>query len=95
MGCTKPVPNVPLLGAFAALCGLITLDAVQAAIGQKFSGAVAQGNIEAAREAYNLVMAAYEPVEAAAALGRPEPGVAPLGGSAVREATNVGANHHA
>lgn len=51
----RAVPNVPLLGAFAALCGLITLEAVQAAIGQKFHGAVAQGNMEAAREAYNIV----------------------------------------
>ena len=53
----RPVPNVPLLGAFAALCGLISLDAVQAAIGQKFSGKVAQGNQDAAREAYDLVKA--------------------------------------
>ena len=52
----RPVPNVPLLGAFAALCGLISLDAVQAAIGQKFSGKVAQGNRDAAREAYDVVM---------------------------------------
>jgi 2-oxoacid:acceptor oxidoreductase gamma subunit (pyruvate/2-ketoisovalerate family) len=41
----RPVPNVPLLGAFAALGGLISLDAVQAAIRQKFKGAVAQGNM--------------------------------------------------
>jgi Pyruvate/2-oxoacid:ferredoxin oxidoreductase gamma subunit len=32
----RPVPNVPLLGAFAALGGLITLAAVHAAIDQKF-----------------------------------------------------------
>ena len=51
----RPVPNVPLLGAFAAATGLITLDAVQAAIGQKFKGAVAQGNQDAAREAYEIV----------------------------------------
>lgn len=51
----RPVPNVPLLGAFAALSGLITLDAVLAAIQQKFRGAVAQGNMEAAREAYASV----------------------------------------
>lgn len=51
----RPVPNMPLLGAFAALGGLITLDAVEAAIGQKFKGAVAQGNIDAAREAYQIV----------------------------------------
>ena len=52
----RPVPNVPLLGAFAALSGRITLDAVQAAIRQKFQGAVAQGNMEAAREAFEIVM---------------------------------------
>ena len=51
----RPLPNMPLLGAFAALCGLITLDAVQAAIRQKFQGAVAQGNMDAAREAFECV----------------------------------------
>jgi pyruvate ferredoxin oxidoreductase gamma subunit len=59
----RPVPNVPLLGAFAALSGLITLDAVQAAIEQKFRGAVAQGNIEAAREAYASVKREAEQAE--------------------------------
>jgi pyruvate ferredoxin oxidoreductase gamma subunit len=52
----RPVPNVPLLGAFAALSGLISLDAVQAAIRQKFEGKVALGNMEAAREAYEVVL---------------------------------------
>ncbi len=52
----RPVPNVPLLGAFAAVGGLISLDAVQRAIGQKFSGAVALGNQQAARAAYDVVM---------------------------------------
>ncbi len=52
----RPVPNVPLLGAFAALGGLISLDAVQAAVQQKFEGKVAQGNMDAAREAYEVVM---------------------------------------
>jgi len=51
----RPVPNVPLLGAFAALGGLISLDAVQRAIDQKFSGAVAKGNKAAAKEAYEIV----------------------------------------
>ena len=51
----RPVPNAPLLGAFAALTKLITLDAVQAAIRQKFRGAVAQGNMDAAHEAYEMV----------------------------------------
>jgi pyruvate ferredoxin oxidoreductase gamma subunit len=52
----RPVPNVPMLGAFAALGHWVTLDAVQAAIRQKFKGAVAQGNINAAREAYDIVI---------------------------------------
>ena len=52
----RPVPNVPLLGAFAALGGLISLDAVQKAIDQKFKGAVAKGNQAAAKDAYNIVM---------------------------------------
>lgn len=60
----RPLPNVPLLGAFAALSGLITLDAVQAAIGQKFRGAVAQGNIDAARAAFEAVQSQNKQTEA-------------------------------
>lgn len=52
----RAVPNVPLLGAFAALCGLISLDAVQRAIDDKFTGPVALGNKAAAAEAYKSVM---------------------------------------
>ena len=52
----RPVPNVPLLGAFAALGGLISLEAVHKAIQQKFHGKVAQGNMDAASEAYAIVM---------------------------------------
>ena len=52
----RPVPNVPLLGAFAALGGLISLEAVHRAIAQKFSGNVAKGNQAAATEAYEIVM---------------------------------------
>ena len=48
----RAVPNVPLLGAFAALTGLISLDAVNAAIDEKFSGALAQGNKDAAQAAF-------------------------------------------
>ena len=52
----RPVPNMPLIGAFAALTGLISLDAVHAAIQQKFDGAVAQNNIAAASDAYEITM---------------------------------------
>ena len=52
----RPVPNAALLGAFAALCSVITLDAVLAAIKAKFAGAVAQGNMAAAAEAHRIVL---------------------------------------
>lgn len=52
----RPMPNVPLLGAFAALGGLVTIDAVHEAIGDKFAGKVAQGNIAAADAAYQFVL---------------------------------------
>ena len=51
----RAVPNVPLLGGFAAASGLISLQSVIAAINEKFAGKVAAGNIAAATEAYDLV----------------------------------------
>ncbi len=65
----RPVPNVPMLGAFAALGGLVTLDAVHAAIRRKFKGAVADGNIAAASEAYEIVMAQERQAGAVASAG--------------------------
>jgi pyruvate ferredoxin oxidoreductase gamma subunit len=54
----RPLPNVPLLGAFAALTGVVTLDSVAAAIRDRFSGAVGEGNVAAAQAAYELALAA-------------------------------------
>lgn len=51
----RPIPNVPLIAGFAALSGIIKLESVILAINEKFSGKVAEGNIAAATEAYNLV----------------------------------------
>jgi pyruvate ferredoxin oxidoreductase gamma subunit len=51
----RPLPNAVLLGGFAALSGLITLDAVAHAIREKFTGKVADGNIAAAGEAHAFV----------------------------------------
>ncbi|WP_153109597.1 2-oxoacid:acceptor oxidoreductase family protein [Propionivibrio limicola] len=56
----RPLPNVPLLGGFAALSGVIRLESVCKAINDKFSGKVAQGNVAAATAAYALVRAAIE-----------------------------------
>lgn len=51
----RPVPNAALLGAFAALTGWVSLDAVEQAIREKFPAKVAEGNVAAAREAASLV----------------------------------------
>ena len=51
----RPLPNAVLLGGFAALSGLITLDAVAHAIRDKFSGRVADANVAAAAEAFDFV----------------------------------------
>ena len=51
----RPLPNAVLLGGFAALSGLITLDAVAHAIRAKFAGAVAENNVAAATEAHEFV----------------------------------------
>ena len=51
----RPLPNAVLLGGFAALSGLVSLDAVAHAIRDKFSGKVAEANVAAAAEAYAYV----------------------------------------
>lgn len=51
----RPLPNAVLLGAFAALGGQVSLNAVQAAIRSRFRGAVADGNVAAAVEAHRFV----------------------------------------
>lgn len=56
----RPLPNAVLLGGFAALSGLVSLEAVAHAIQEKFSGKVAEGNIAAASEAYHSVSNAME-----------------------------------
>ena len=51
----RPVPNVPLLGGFAAISNLLHIDSVIKAIEDRFSGKVALGNVAAATEAYEIV----------------------------------------
>ena len=51
----RPLPNAVLLGGFAALSGLITLEAVEHAIRHKFNGRVAESNVAGANEAYTYV----------------------------------------
>lgn len=51
----RPLPNAVLLGGFAALTGIITLEAVVHAIHDKFKGRVAEANAAAATEAYDTL----------------------------------------
>jgi pyruvate ferredoxin oxidoreductase gamma subunit len=54
----RHVPNVPLLGAFAALTGVVAIESVTAAIEERFGGRLdlAGRNVAAARAAYELVL---------------------------------------
>ena len=56
----RPLPNAVLLGGFAALSGLVSLASVTTAIGRRFAGRVAEGNIAAATAAYEFVRAEQE-----------------------------------
>lgn len=51
----RPLPNAALLGGFAALAGLISIDAVEKAVREKFPAKIAEGNILAARAAHDHV----------------------------------------
>ena len=51
----RPLPNAVLLGGFAALTRLITLEAVIHAIHDKFKGVVADRNAAAATEAHDML----------------------------------------
>ena len=51
----RPLPGAALLGGFAALTWAVSLDSVLAAINEKFSGPVAEGNTNAARAAFAFV----------------------------------------
>jgi pyruvate ferredoxin oxidoreductase gamma subunit len=51
----RPLPNAVLLGAFAAVTGVVTIDSVESAIRSRFAGKAAEGNVAAARAAYELL----------------------------------------
>jgi pyruvate ferredoxin oxidoreductase gamma subunit len=60
----RAVPNVPMLGGFAAITGAITLASLVAAIRQKFPAAVAEKNVAAATEAFETTRRATETINA-------------------------------
>jgi pyruvate ferredoxin oxidoreductase gamma subunit len=53
----KPLPGTALLGALVAATGVTSFDALDAAIRDRFPGAIAEGNVAAARAAYEGVLA--------------------------------------
>jgi pyruvate ferredoxin oxidoreductase gamma subunit len=48
----RPLPNVCLLGAFAALTRAVSPSSIDTAVRERFMGKVAEANIRAAREAF-------------------------------------------
>ena len=51
----RPLPGAALLGGFAALTGRVRLESVTAAIRERFTGAVAEGNVAAATAAFRFI----------------------------------------
>jgi pyruvate ferredoxin oxidoreductase gamma subunit len=56
----KPLPNGVLLGGFAALSGMVSIEAVGQALRERFHGLMGASNALAAQEAYDTVRAARE-----------------------------------
>mgnify|MGYP002401272318 CR=1 FL=1 len=52
----RPIANTPMLGAFAALTGVIDLASVQSAMRRKFPGPLGEANATAAKEGYDYVL---------------------------------------
>jgi pyruvate ferredoxin oxidoreductase gamma subunit len=51
----RPLPNAVLLGGFAALTGVVSIDSVEGAIRDRFAGELADRNAAAARAAFEYV----------------------------------------
>ncbi len=52
----RPIANTPLLGAFAAMTGVIDLASVQSAMRQKFTGSLGEANAAAAKDGFDYVL---------------------------------------
>lgn len=56
----RPITNTAILGAFAKVTGIVSLDSIEKAIKEQWSGRIADMNIRAVRKAYDQ---ASEPVD--------------------------------
>jgi pyruvate ferredoxin oxidoreductase gamma subunit len=52
----RPTPNTALLGAFAALTSIVSVESVESAIRQRFPGDLGERNVVVARAAYDHVL---------------------------------------
>jgi pyruvate ferredoxin oxidoreductase gamma subunit len=60
----RPLPNAVLLGSFAAMTGVVSLAAVVAAIEDRFSGAMRDGNVAAVTAAFHAARTGQEALAA-------------------------------
>lgn len=60
----RAVPNAALLGGFAAVTGVVKLESVLAAIREKFPQGIAEKNVAAAEEAFEIASRAQETAHA-------------------------------
>jgi pyruvate ferredoxin oxidoreductase gamma subunit len=51
----RPIPNAIMIGAFCSLTGLVSIDAVQEAIMEKFPGRVGENNVAALERAVEIM----------------------------------------
>ncbi|MGE4357580.1 MAG: 2-oxoacid:acceptor oxidoreductase family protein [Candidatus Omnitrophota bacterium] len=51
----RPLGNTAILGAFCAISGLVKLESLIKAINKRFSGKVAQQNVEIAKRGYDYI----------------------------------------
>jgi pyruvate ferredoxin oxidoreductase gamma subunit len=63
----KALPNAALLGGFAAATKVVTIASVLQAITDRFPAKIAAGNVAAAQEAYDFVLAELEELDHAKA----------------------------
>lgn len=61
----KPLPNVALLGAFAAATGQVRLSSLLQAITERFPAKIADANLKAAQAAHDFVVDLLSEVEGA------------------------------
>ena len=51
----RPLPNIPMLGALAAMTGTLKLSSLIEAVRQRFPGKVGEANAAAATEAFDMI----------------------------------------